>query len=90
KQGREIGSLRYRDFGLDMVGNGIVTTETMIAQKPDVVRRFVQATYRGYAWMREHPEESAGVIVSQYPMLDKQVMVEQIRQIGALETDSET
>ncbi|UVA77342.1 ABC transporter substrate-binding protein [Pandoraea commovens] len=90
KQGREIGSLRYRDFGLDMVGNGIVTTETMIAQKPDVVRRFVQATYRGYAWMREHPEASAGVIVSQYPMLDKQVMVEQIRQIGALETDSET
>ncbi|WP_449412895.1 ABC transporter substrate-binding protein [Pandoraea soli] len=90
KQGREIGSLRYRDFGLDMVGNGIVTTETMIAKKPDVVRRFVQATYRGYAWMREHPEASAGVIVSQYPMLDKQVMVEQIRQIGVLETDRET
>ncbi|VVD79741.1 nitrate ABC transporter permease [Pandoraea capi] len=90
KQGREIGSLRYRDFGLDMVGNGIVTTEKMIEQKPDVVRRFVQATYRGYAWMREHPEESAAVIVSQYPMLDKQVMVEQIRQIGTLETDRET
>lgn len=90
RQGREIGSLRYRDFGLDMVGNGIVTTEKMIEQKPDVVRRFVQATYRGYAWMREHPDASAAVITSQYPMLDKQVMTEQIRQMVALQSDRET
>ncbi|VVE11816.1 nitrate ABC transporter permease [Pandoraea iniqua] len=90
KQGREIGMLRYRDFGLDMVGNGLVTTEKMIAQKPDVVRRFVQATYRGYAWLREHPEESAGIIASQYPMLDKQVMLEQVKQINGLGSDAET
>lgn len=88
RQGRRVGAMRYRDFGLDMVGNGIVTTEKMITEHPDVVRRFVQATYRGYDYLQQHPEEAATIIAGQYPMLDKQVMLEQVREINGLIIDS--
>jgi NitT/TauT family transport system substrate-binding protein len=37
----------YSDAGLNYYGNGIVATTATISSKPDVVRRFVEATVRG-------------------------------------------
>src|SRR5215475_9256205 len=37
----------YSDAGLTYYSNGIVATAATIASKPDLVRRFVEATVRG-------------------------------------------
>lgn len=87
RAGQQLGRVFYRDFGLDMMGNGLVTTDTFVAQHPDVVKRFVAATYRGYALMREHPQEAADAIAAQYPVLDKTILLQQIVETNGLITD---
>ncbi len=87
RAGQQLGEIYYRDFGLDMMGNGIVTTDTFVAAHPDVVKRFVEATYRGYAAMREHPQEAADAIAAQYPVLDKTILMQQIVETNGLITD---
>lgn len=85
--GKKIGMIKYRDFGLDMYGSGFVTTEQMLADKPEVVDKFLDASYRGYEYMAEHADEAAELIVKQYPTLEKEIVLEQIKQINALVRD---
>jgi NitT/TauT family transport system substrate-binding protein len=87
RAGERLGKVFYRDFGLDMMGSGIVTTDAQIAQHPDVVKRFVDATYRGYAFMRDHPKEAADAIAAQYPMLDRTILQQQIEETNGLIAD---
>jgi len=88
KDGKKIGWLRYRDFKLDLYGNGLVTTEKLIAERPDLVRRFVQATYKGYAFMREHPQEAVEIILKTHKLLDKKSLLEQIEETNQIVADA--
>jgi NitT/TauT family transport system substrate-binding protein len=85
--GKKIGMIKYRDFGLDMYGSGFVTTEALLTEKPQVVDKFLDASYRGYEYMAQHPDEAADLIVKQYPTLKKSVVLNQIQQINALVRD---
>ena len=87
RAGQQLGKVYYRDYGLDMMGNGIVTTDAFVAQHPDVVKRFLAATYRGYALMREHPQEAADAIGALYPVLDKAILLQQIVETNGLIAD---
>ena len=48
--GVNVGWIEYSDYGLDAYGSGLATTEDMIQKRPDVVKRFLKATYRGYQY----------------------------------------
>jgi NitT/TauT family transport system substrate-binding protein len=89
KDGKKIRWLRYRDFGLDLYGNGLVTTENLIDKEPDVVRRFVRATFRGYAFMRDHPQESAEIILATHRLLDRNALLEQIEETNQIVADAD-
>jgi NitT/TauT family transport system substrate-binding protein len=67
KIGEEVSALYYADFGVDTYGPGLLTSEQMIKEKPDLVRRFVQASMRGYAWSFEHPEEAVRLFLKSHP-----------------------
>jgi ABC-type nitrate/sulfonate/bicarbonate transport system substrate-binding protein len=45
----------------------VVTSEAMIASNPDVVRRFMKATSRGYAYAIANPGEAADILVRRVP-----------------------
>ena len=87
KSGKTLGHLLYRDFGLDAYGNGFVVRGELVHDRPGALRKFLKASYRGYAYMADHPEESALAIVAQYPTLDKDIMLSQIKQTAAVITD---
>ncbi|MEN4042052.1 MAG: ABC transporter substrate-binding protein [Anaerolineaceae bacterium] len=55
--GHEVSVLRVSDY-LTLVGNGLLTNETTIQNHPDLVRRMVQATYRGIADTIANPAEA--------------------------------
>ena len=56
-EGYDVNVLRTSD-SIDLVGNGLVTSETMIKEHPDVVRGMVTATLQGIAYITEHPAEA--------------------------------
>ncbi|EHN17308.1 ABC transporter substrate-binding protein [Bifidobacterium animalis subsp. lactis BS 01] len=46
---------------------GIITSDRLIAQNPDLVKRFVQATQRGYEYAYDHGDEAADILVKEAP-----------------------
>jgi NitT/TauT family transport system substrate-binding protein len=56
----DISILYVSDF-IDMVANGIITNETMIAENPALVEGFVRATLRGLADTLANPDEAFAI-----------------------------
>ncbi len=83
----DLGWLRYSDYKLDAYGSGFAAREELIAKKPDVLRKFLAATYRGYEFARKNPEQAAAIMVKMFPTQDQDVILEQIRDIMDLITD---
>ena len=55
------------DYGYDAYGSGLFTSEKMIADKPDVVQRFVKAYLQAFAFTVEHPKEAVAIVVKANP-----------------------
>jgi NitT/TauT family transport system substrate-binding protein len=44
---RKIAAMRYADYGLNMYGNGYITSDKMIAERPEAVAAFVAGAAKG-------------------------------------------
>lgn len=69
------------DFGYVVYGSGLFTSEKMIAEKSDVVQRFVNAYMLAFADVIKSPEEAADIIIKANPEYGpkKDVLVQQIQ-----------
>ena len=60
----------FADAGVSYYGNGIIATDTTIATRPDIVRRFVAATIRGMQDAFADPEEAGRIMNKYHPTVD--------------------
>lgn len=56
-EGTPVNVIRVADY-ISLVSNGIVTSEKMIAEQPETVRKFVRATGRGLQDTLDNPDEA--------------------------------
>jgi NitT/TauT family transport system substrate-binding protein len=56
----------YADFGVVTLSNGIITSDEMIRNRPEVVRGFVNAVQMGYADCQEDPAAAIGLLVDRF------------------------
>ncbi|MDB5515947.1 MAG: hypothetical protein JWQ17_2705 [Tardiphaga sp.] len=66
------------DFGLEIYSNSIGVQEAFLKQNPDVVKKFVRASLRGWKDAFDNPEEAAKIQVQYVKALDPQIIVEEI------------
>jgi len=59
-------ALSPRAAGIDFYGDTLFTTEREVAARPDRVRKFVDASLRGWAYALAHTEEMADLILERY------------------------
>ena len=59
--------LHGSDFGYDAYGSGVFTSEKMIAEKPELVQRFVNAYAKAFQFVVEHPKEAVDIVVKANP-----------------------
>ena len=78
KQGLHVQAMRFSDFGLVAYGNMLMTTDATINDKPDLVRRFTQATVKGLAYAFENPDEAAAVLQKLHREADPQFSKEEL------------
>jgi len=50
--------IKFSDYGVKIMANGIATSEAMIKNKPDVVARFAKATQESMQFSKDNPEEA--------------------------------
>jgi ABC-type nitrate/sulfonate/bicarbonate transport system substrate-binding protein len=68
--------LRYflpADYGIPTMGNVLFTTEAMVRNSPDTMRRFVRATMRGWAWckVQENRDVTIDYLIAYNPKLER-------------------
>lgn len=68
--GDELNFIYYKDYGYDVYINTIFTTETFKNDNPDLIRRFIKATMKGYQNALENTEEAAALAVKYDETLD--------------------
>jgi NitT/TauT family transport system substrate-binding protein len=68
------------DFGYPVYGSGLFTSEKMIAEKSDIVQRFVKAYMQAFADVIANPEEAADIVIHANPeyAAKKDVLVKQL------------
>ncbi|WP_082143903.1 ABC transporter substrate-binding protein [Nitratireductor soli] len=88
--GKEVGWIEYSDHGLDAYGSGFVATEASIAEKPEALSAFLEASYRGYEFAMAEPDAAADILVAAYPSLDREITLQQIKELASLLSPSGT
>lgn len=79
--------LNYSDYGLDAYGSGFATTEKLIQDKPEIVRKFLKASYQGFDFAIKNPQEAADAMLKLFPTVDPAVALQQIQEINELIVD---
>jgi ABC-type nitrate/sulfonate/bicarbonate transport system substrate-binding protein len=68
RQGTSLNIFRLNDYCMpDYYSPVIITSERMIQQHPDVIRRFLAATSQGYTYAVQHPKEASDLLIKGAP-----------------------
>ncbi len=63
--GRPGRTLLLADYGIEYLGHGLVANVQTIREKPDLVRRFLEATRRGFEFTRTNPDDALEIFNKQ-------------------------
>ena len=81
---KEVLGLPYSDAGLDYYSNGIVASDTMIENNPDLVRRFVKATLDGLKSAIADPKEAGEIMHKYHREIDVDIAIGEMRKVKEL------
>jgi len=65
--GESINVLPFEEVGFAIYAASVVTTERMVEENPDLVRRFLAAVQESFRWARDNPEEACELHVERVP-----------------------
>lgn len=78
-KGETPAALRYADHGANIVGMTILTRESTIKDKADLVRRFVRATVRSWQEAKKDPEAAVDATMKVKPDLNRASQLDQLK-----------
>jgi len=61
----------FKDYGINMYGVSIVARDETIKNNPDLVQRFVDATFKGWSYVFDHRNEAIDIMMNKFPELDR-------------------
>ena len=67
--------LQDLDPGLEFYTPVIIAAEELINSNPDLIRRFLSATEKGYRFAITNPEESADILLAEVPELPAEIII---------------
>jgi NitT/TauT family transport system substrate-binding protein len=78
-QGHEPASLRFADLGVNTVGITVHTHEDVLAENPDLVRRFVKASVRSWQAALDDPDAAVDAALKVKPDLNRESTLKQLQ-----------
>lgn len=73
KQGKAVSFLDFADYGVEIYSSAIATSEKVLNENPDLVKRFLRATYKGFAYSINHPDEAINILSKYHPEIEKEI-----------------
>ena len=81
---QQLREFLYADAGLDYYSNGIVASDAIIQNNPDLVRRFVKATLRGLATAMADPKAAAEIMHKHHSEIDVDIAAGEMKKVKEL------
>ncbi|MEO3856675.1 ABC transporter substrate-binding protein [Acrocarpospora sp. B8E8] len=78
-QGKKAVVLPYGEVLPDLYGNALLTSSTMAKEKPEVVKRFMAALFKGLEYSIANPEESGEILKKYQPTQNPEVAAAEVR-----------
>jgi NitT/TauT family transport system substrate-binding protein len=89
-QGAKASEILFADNGANTLSEGIIASDTTIKNDADLLKRFLRATLKGYAYSMDHPDEAIQAGMKSHPEADPKVvrahLDEVLREIKAGQT----
>jgi NitT/TauT family transport system substrate-binding protein len=82
--------LKFADYGFDIYSNAILTTDDMLKNKPDLVRKLVKASLEGMRAAFADPGAAGAVMNKTFPMLDAGTAAQEVAIVRALAETGDT
>ena len=73
-QGVDVDVLTVGDLGLFLPGQVVFVNNDFLAENPELVKGFVEATLQGYKYAYENPDEAAQIMSKYYPEITEDVI----------------
>ena len=81
KAGEEIVVLPFVSVGFKIYAATLITSDKMIAEKPDLVKRFLAASKEAFEWARDNPEEACKLHVARFPEVELDDCVHSVKAV---------
>ena len=78
-RGFAIHDIFYRDVGVPTVGLAVIARDEKLKERPDLYRRFVAASLRGWDAARKNPEAASAAVVKQFPTATQDQILKQLK-----------
>ena len=70
-RGEKVNRISLAEHGIDLYSTNIIVNEAFLKTNPDVVRRFLKASLRGWSHAVENPEDAVNEYMSARPESDR-------------------
>ncbi len=76
-RGLPLNFVQLRDYheALDFYSPILIASEQMITDKPELVKKFMKATAKGYEYCIQHPQGAGEILVEAVPELNKELVI---------------
>jgi NitT/TauT family transport system substrate-binding protein len=89
-KGQKIKWFNFSQMGLDVYGNGVISTGAVVKDNPRLVQGFVNAALRSTKWSIENPREAVKLVTEALPALNPKVAKTVFGEMRITFTDSIT
>ena len=89
-EGYDVVRIPMHRYGVNVLSTNIITSETFLREQPDVCRRFVEASLRGWKYAVENPDEAVAIYTARYPVSDERFVRENFRQFRPILFSADT
>ncbi len=83
-QGADLDVYRFADFGVPTVSTSIFASNDYIKDNPDVVRKFIAASLRGWSFALDNPTQTVKDIKTTFPNVNEKLAASELAAIGPL------
>ena len=83
-QGAQLDNYRFADYGVPTVSTSIFANETFIKDNPDLIRKFIAASLKGWRFALDNPEKAVKDLKSVFPEMNEKLAASELAAITPL------
>jgi NitT/TauT family transport system substrate-binding protein len=78
-RGFKVRDILYRDVGVPTVGLSVIARDDRLKANPDLYKRFVAASLKGWDSARKDPEAASAAVIEQFPSVTRDQILKQLK-----------